>query len=207
MLATERICRSKYMQKINSTHTDSQLVQSFLQGDAQALETLINKYKDKIYTAIFMLVKDKYVAEDIFQDTFLKIIRNLRAGRYSEQGKFLPWAMRVAHNLCMDYFRKVRINLPVTLEDGREIGNLFPNICDTPVSKLEEAQVHRNIRALVDQLPQEQKDVVILRIYGELSFKEIAEMTSVSINTALGRMRYGLINLRKMIEEKQMVLR
>lgn len=187
--------------------TDASLIQAFLNGDESALETLIRRYKDKIYTAIFMLVRDKYVAEDLFQEAFLKMIRTMRDGRYSEQGKFLPWAIRVSHNLCMDHFRRVRIQYPITLPDGRDISELFGMHTETAAHDLEQRQTHEGVRHLIDSLPEEQKDVVVLRMYGDLSFKEIADLTGVSINTALGRMRYALINLRKMITEKQMVLR
>lgn len=187
--------------------SDSELIHSFLTGDEQALETLIYRYKDKIYTSIYMMVKDKYLAEDIFQDAFLKMIRTMREGRYSEQGKFLPWAVRIGYNLCMDHFRKVKQNVAVTLPDGVDISYLFSDSVETPSERIERRQVHQSIRDLIEELPEDQREVIILRMYGDLSFKEIADMTSVSINTALGRMRYALINLRKMIAEKQMVLR
>jgi len=187
--------------------SDSELIQAYMQGHAQSLETLIYRYKDKIYTSIFVLVKDQYLAEDIFQETFLKVIRTLNEGRYSEQGKFLPWAIRVAHNLCMDHFRKVRQDIPIVTEDGREIIQLMQFAAESAEAALERRQTHNSVRKLIELLPEEQKEVIVLRIYGELSFKEIADITSVSINTALGRMRYGLINLRRMITEKQMVLR
>lgn len=187
--------------------SDAELIHDFLQGKDAALETLIFRYKDKIYTSIYMLVKDKYIAEDIFQDAFLKMIKTMREGRYSEQGKFLPWAMRVAHNLCMDHFRKVRHNVPVTLPDGTDISHLFGGTTETASDKMEQRQVNASVRQLIEQLPEEQREVIVLRMYGDLSFKQIADLTSVSINTALGRMRYGLLNLRKMIAEKQMVLR
>jgi len=186
---------------------DSELIQAYLNGDAASLQTLVYRHKDKIYTAIYMLVKDQYLAEDIFQDTFLKIIRTLNEGRYKEQGKFLPWAVRVAHNLCMDHFRKVRQDIPVVMEDGREIIQLMQFASESAEAGLERRQVHQSVRQLIEALPEEQREVIVLRIYGNLSFKEIADITSVSINTALGRMRYGLINLRKLIETRQMVLR
>lgn len=186
---------------------DATLVSLYQDGNNAALETLVTRYKDRIYTAIYMLVKDQYLAEDIFQETFLKIIRTIKGGRYAEQGKFLPWALRVAHNLCMDHFRRVRTQLPITTEDGQEIFDLLPMAHTNGGERLEERQTHESVRELVSSLPEEQREVVTLRIYGELSFKEIAAMTNVSINTALGRMRYGLINLRKMIEQQQLVLR
>lgn len=185
--------------------SDAELIQAFLQENPQALEILIHRYKDKIYTAIYMLVKDKYIAEDIFQDAFLKMIKTIREGRYSEQGKFLPWAIRVSHNLCMDHFRKVRQNVPVTLPDGTDIANWFAS--DDVADAIETRQVHQSVRKMVEELPEEQREVIIMRMYGDLSFKQIADITGVSINTALGRMRYGLINLRRMATEKQMVLR
>jgi RNA polymerase sigma factor (sigma-70 family) len=186
--------------------SDAELIQAYLQGQEQALEILINRYKDKVYTSIYMLVKDKYIAEDIFQDAFLKMIRTIKEGRYAEQGKFLPWAARVAHNLCMDHFRRTRQQIPVTLPDGQDISALFTT-SDTPVDGIERRQVHTGVRELVEQLPEEQRVVVVLRIYADLSFKEISDLTGVSINTALGRMRYALINLRKTITDRQMVLR
>lgn len=187
--------------------SDSELVHAFILGDEKALETLVYRYKDKIYTSIYMLVKDKYMAEDIFQDAFLKMVRTMREGRYSEQGKFLPWAIRVAHNLCMDHFRKVKQNVQILLPDGKDISDLLGADTQGASDRIETRQVNQSIRQLIEELPAEQREVIVLRMYGDLSFKEIADMTNVSINTALGRMRYGLINLRKMIQDKQMVLR
>lgn len=186
--------------------SDSELIHSFIQGDDKALEALIYRYKDKIYTSIYMLVKDKYIAEDIFQDAFMKMIRTMRDGRYSEQGKFLPWAMRVAHNLCMDYFRKIRQQVCISLPDGKDISELI-GTAESASHRIETREVNQSIRRLIEELPEEQREVIVLRMYGDLSFKEIADITSVSINTALGRMRYGLINLRKMIQDRKMVLR
>lgn len=187
--------------------SDSELIQSFIKGDDRALETLVYRYKDKIYTSIYMLVKDRYIAEDLFQDAFLKMIRTMRDGRYAEQGKFLPWAIRVAHNLCMDHFRKTKTQVQVTLPDGQDISALLGDAEPSASHRLETRQVNDSIRKLIEKLPEEQREVIVLRMYGDLSFKEISNITSVSINTALGRMRYGLINLRKMIEDNHMVLR
>lgn len=187
--------------------SDAELISLYLSGDNAGIEQLISRYKDKIYTAIYVLVKDQYVAEDIFQEAFLKIIRTMKGGRYAEQGKFLPWALRVAHNLCMDHFRRMRQQIPVTTEDGREIIDLLPLAHANGGERLEERQTHQSVRDLIASLPDEQREVVTLRIYGELSFKEIADLTQVSINTALGRMRYGLINLRRKINEEKLVLR
>ncbi|MGN6477703.1 MAG: RNA polymerase sigma factor [Flavipsychrobacter sp.] len=187
--------------------SDSELIEAFIKGDEKALETIVYRYKDKIYTSIYMLVKDKYMAEDLFQDAFLKMIRTIRDGRYSEQGKFLPWAMRVAHNLCMDHFRKIRQQTPVTLPDGQDIGALLGMMEPGASQRMETRQVNESVRQLIEKLPEEQREVIVMRMYGDLSFKEISDITSVSINTALGRMRYALINLRRMIEDKQLVLR
>ncbi|MFI5196888.1 MAG: sigma-70 family RNA polymerase sigma factor [Chitinophagales bacterium] len=189
-----------------SHYSDAELIHEFLHGQEYALEVLINRYKDKIYTSVFMLVKDKYLAEDIFQDAFLKIIKTIKEGRYAEQGKFLPWAIRVAHNLCMDHFRRTRQQIPVTLPDGQDISCLFLS-GDMVADGIEKRQVHDSVRKLVEDLPDEQREVVVLRIYADLSFKQISDLTGVSINTALGRMRYALINLRKLIADKQLVLR
>jgi RNA polymerase sigma-70 factor (ECF subfamily) len=189
------------------TATDAALINDFIAGDNSAFESLLYRHKDKIYTAIFMLVKDKYLAEDIFQEAFLKMLRTMREGRYSEQGKFLPWALRVAHNLCMDHFRRVKPQISITLQDGRDLSEVLDLHTETVGDILERRQSHETVRALIEQLPDEQREVVALRIYGDLSFKEIASITGVSINTALGRMRYALINLRKMLEAAQITLR
>jgi RNA polymerase sigma-70 factor (ECF subfamily) len=185
---------------------DSDLISAYIKGNEYALEVLINRYKDKVYTSVYMLVKDKYLAEDIFQDAFLKMIKTIKEGRYAEQGKFLPWAIRVAHNLCMDHFRRSRQQIPVTLPDGTDISNLF-GAGDLVADGIEKREVHDSVRKLVEDLPEEQREVIVLRIYADLSFKEISDLTGVSINTALGRMRYALINLRRLISERQLVLR
>jgi RNA polymerase sigma factor (sigma-70 family) len=189
-----------------SQQSDAELIHAYCHGQELALEVLINRYKDKVYTSVYMLVKDKYLAEDIFQDAFLKMIKTIKDGRYAEQGKFLPWAIRVAHNLCMDHFRRSRQNIPVTMPDGQDISALF-GAGDLVADGIEKRQVHDSVRKLVEDLPEEQCEVIVLRIYADLSFKEISDLTGVSINTALGRMRYALINLRKMIVDKEMVLR
>lgn len=186
--------------------TDAELVLAYQQGHEQALSVLITRHKDKVYTTLYMLVKDKYLAEDLFQDTFLKIVRTIKEGRYNEQGKFLQWAVRVARNLCMDYFRRTKVQVPITLPDGQDVSALFWH-SDMVADVIEKRQVHDSVRKLVEGLPYEQREVIVLRMYSDLSFKEISDLTGVSINTALGRMRYALINLRKLIAEKQMVLR
>ncbi len=186
--------------------SDQELVQQYKAGSDSALEVLINRHKEKIYTAIYLFVRDEYLAEDIFQDTFIKVINTLRRNKYKEEGKFLPWALRIAQNLCIDHFRKTKRTPKVTTGDGFDIFNVL-QFSDT---NAEQAIIHQEtsdkVRKLIDQLPKEQKEVVILRHYANLSFKEIAELTNVSINTALGRMRYALINMRKIIEHKQISL-
>ena len=189
-----------------SKKTDHQLIHLFMDGELQALEVLILRHKDKLYTSILFLVKDKYLAEDIFQDVFIKIIDTIRGGRYTEEGKFLPWAMRIAHNLCVDHFRKVKRTPAIKTSDDRDIFEVLNFTEDGADVKMMKRQSYDRVRRMLDQLPDDQKEVIILRHYGELSFKEIASLTHCSINTALGRMRYGLINLRKMMAEKHIAL-
>ncbi|MFZ1826202.1 MAG: sigma-70 family RNA polymerase sigma factor [Chitinophagales bacterium] len=173
-----------------------------MSGNEAALEVLINRHKDKIYTSIHFMVKDSFLAEDIFQDTFVKVIDTLRSGRYREQDKFLPWVMRISYNLCIDHFRRGKRMPVVNTGEDFDIFDVLgledKNIEDSLVND----QTVDKVRALVSNLPEEQRQVLILRHYSDLSFKEIADMTGVSINTALGRMRYALINMRKMIVEK-----
>ena len=186
--------------------SDEQLISLFQKGNGSALEELVYRHKDKLYTSIFLLVKDAFLAEDIFQDTFIKIIDTIRAERYTEKGKFLPWAMRIAHNLCVDHFRKVKRTPIVRTSDDKDIFNVLSFSESSAEEKMITRQSHDRVRRMLDLLPEEQREVIILRHYAELSFKEIADLTKVSINTALGRMRYGLINLRKMMTEKQIAL-
>ncbi len=184
---------------------DADLIRAYSAGESSALSHLANRHKDRLYTAIYVVVRDRLLAEDLLQETFLKIIRTVQGGRYDEQGKFLPWALRVAHNLCMDHFRRLRTGGPATLPDGRVLEELLAAPAES--SGLEQRQTEKSVRAMIEALPPEQRTVVAMRIYGELSFKEIAEATGVSINTALGRMRYALINLRKMVASEGLVLR
>lgn len=188
------------------TKTDNDLIHLFIDGDMNALETLIVRHKDKLYTSILFMVKDKYLAEDIFQDVLIKIIDTLRGGRYTEEGKFLPWAMRIAHNLCVDHFRKVKRTPAIKTSDDRDIFEVLNFTEDGADVKMMKRQSHDRVRKMLDMLPEDQREVIILRHYAELSFKEIAALTNCSINTALGRMRYGLINLRKMMAEKNIAL-
>lgn len=186
--------------------SDQQIVHMYINGDADALTTLITRYKDKIFTSIYLLVKDRYLAEDIFQDVFIRVIDTLRSGRYTDEGKFLPWVMRIAHNLCVDHFRKVKRNPTIKTSDDRDIFEVI-NFSEAGVdSRMMNDQTSDKIRRMMDLLPEDQREVIILRHYADLSFKEIAQLTQCSINTALGRMRYGLLNLRKMMTEKQIAL-
>ncbi|MFT3845004.1 MAG: sigma-70 family RNA polymerase sigma factor [Lacibacter sp.] len=186
--------------------TDQQLVHLFKDGDTEAMETLVLRHKDKLFTSIILLVKDKYLAEDLFQDMFIKIIDTVRNNRYTEEGKFLPWAMRIAHNLCVDYFRKVKRTPTIKTSDNHDIFEVLNFSNDNAEEKMMKNQSYDRIRRMLDLLPEEQREVIVLRHYADLSFKEIASLTNCSINTALGRMRYGLINMRKMMMEKQIAL-
>jgi RNA polymerase sigma factor (sigma-70 family) len=186
--------------------TDHELIQKFQDGDLNALEILVLRHKDKMYTSILFLVKDKYLAEDIFQDVLIKIIDTIRGGRYTEEGKFLPWAMRIAHNLCVDHFRKVKRTPAIKTSDDRDIFEVINFTEDGADVKMMKRQSHDRVRQMLDLLPDDQREVIILRHYADLSFKEIASLTNCSINTALGRMRYGLINLRKMMMQKKIAL-
>jgi RNA polymerase sigma-70 factor (ECF subfamily) len=185
---------------------DQQLIANYLGGDERAFETLLNRHQQKIYTSIYLFVKDQSLAEDILQEVFIKVIDTLRKGKYNHEGKFLQWALRIAYNMCVDYFRR---NKRRPLVSGTDSFDIF-DVLQSPDLNIEQhiirSQTHDKIRQLVDMLPPEQREVVILRHYADMSFKEIAKFTQVSINTALGRMRYALINIRKMIDEKEVVL-
>ncbi|SKB85833.1 RNA polymerase sigma factor [Daejeonella lutea] len=187
--------------------SDQDLVHQYLQGQESSLEELIRRHKTKIYTSIYLLVKDSYLAEDIFQDTFIKVINTLKAGKYNEEGKFLPWVIRIAHNLVIDHFRKEKRTPVVTTVDGFDIFEVLKFYDESTEDKMIREQTHRDLRELIHLLPAEQKEVLIMRHYGELSFKEISDITGVSINTALGRMRYALNNLRKMMLSKELSLK
>jgi RNA polymerase sigma factor (sigma-70 family) len=192
--------------KSSNQLSDQQLIQLFQEGDSSALEVLINRHKDKIFTSIFLLVKDKFLAEDIFQDVFIRVIDTIRGGRYTEEGKFLPWAMRIAHNLCVDHFRKVKRTPTIRNSEDHDIFEVLNFSEDGADRKMMQRQSHDRVRQMLELLPADQREVIILRHYADMSFKEIAAMTDCSINTALGRMRYGLINLRKLMVEKQIAL-
>ncbi len=186
--------------------SDRDLISYYRDGDQGAFECLLNRHKGKIFTSIFMFVKDNDLANDIFQETFIKIIDTIRSGRYNDEGKFIQWALRIAYNLCVDYFRKNKRNPTISSSEDYDIFEIINFSEETEETRIIKLQTYEKLRKLVDALPQEQREVIMLRHYAEMSFKEIAEITNVSINTALGRMRYALINIRRMIEEKQISL-
>jgi len=188
------------------TLTDQQLIQLYNAGDPFAFEALIYRHKDRIFTSIYLLLKDKYLAEDIFQELFIKIIETFRAGKYKEENKFLQWALRIAHNLCIDHFRKIKSKPVIKTGDGKDIFDLL-NFDEANVEdKLIKLQSSDRVMKLVSLLPEEQREIIILRHFANLRFIEISKILHCSVNTALGRMRYALMNLRKMIEEKQIAL-
>lgn len=187
--------------------SDNELVDKFVSGDSSSLEILINRYRKQVYTYILLLVKNNCLAEDIFQDTFIKVIKSLDEGKYQDNGKFLAWVLRIAHNLVIDHYRKEKQLNAIAKEDfSLDILNSKRYAVHTAEDSIISEQIRKDIRELIDYLPYEQKEVLILRQYCELSFKEIAEHTNVSINTALGRMRYALINIRRMVKEKNLTL-
>ena len=185
-----------------SKMNDRDLILTYLDGDDRAFEVLLNRHKEKIYTSIFLFVKDHSKAEDIFQDVFIKIVKTLRKGKYNHEGKFVQWAMRIAYNMCVDNFRKTKRRPTFSPSDDFDIFDVLKVSDDNAETMMIKDQRHELVRELIETLPAEQKEVVILRHYADLSFKEISNLTGVSINTALGRMRYALINIRKIIEEK-----
>lgn len=189
------------------TENDNMLVQNFIRGDQSALEMLIQRHKNRVYTYIFLIVKNQALAEDIFQDTFIKVIRSLKTGKYTENGKFISWVLRISHNLIIDHFRKERLLNTMSNEDSDfDLFNSSKFSDENIEERLVFEQITADVRRLIDELPDDQRQVIIMRHYLGLSFKEIAERTDVSINTALGRMRYALINLRKIIEKNNLLL-
>ncbi len=186
--------------------SDAILVSDYIQGNEAALSILISRHQQRIYSFVYSKVYDKDITEDIFQDTFIKVIRTLKRGGYNEEGKFLPWVMRIAHNLVIDHFRK---NKRMPKFDNSGDFNIFSVLSDGDLNaekQIIKEQVETDVRRLIEELPDDQKDVLVMRIYKEMSFKEIALKTDVSINTALGRMRYALINLRKLIDKHNIIL-
>ena len=185
---------------------DQELVNLYINVNESVLEVLINRHQSKIFSYILNLVKDESLAQDIFQDAFFKVINTLRKGNYNEEGKFLPWVMRISHNLVIDHFRRSK-RMPIfDGGDDFDIFSVLPLKEGNVEDKIIIDQIHQDVRKLIEQLPKDQKEVLILRHYQDLSFKEIADLTDVSINTALGRMRYALINLRKVIQENDITI-
>ena len=176
---------------------DSRLVSLYRKGNEEAFEQLLNRHKSRIFTTIYLIVKDSYVAEDLMQETFIKAINTIKGGRYNEEGKFLPWVMRIAHNLAVDFFRREKRYPTVVLEDGSKVFNTLDFAEDSFESHQVKRDTYASLHKFIKELPEAQKEVLVMRHYMGLSFQEIAEYTDVSINTALGRMRYALINLRK----------
>ena len=183
----------------NSKISDQSLVKQYIQGNESCLEMLIQRHKDRLFTTIILIVKDSYIAEDIFQETFIKIIKNLKAGKYNEEGKFLPWAARIARNMAIDYFRKTKRMPTISDSSGSDVFRTIRIKTENREEQIIRSEKENLVRATIDKLPPEQRQVLILRHYGDLSFKEIAKMTNVSINTALGRMRYAITNMRKVM--------
>ncbi len=186
--------------------TDAVLVKNYMNGDESALSVLIQRHKQRIYSFIYSKVFDRDITEDIFQDAFIKVIKNLKLGKYNEEGKFLPWVMRISHNLVIDHFRR---NNRMPKFDNSGDFNIFSVLGDPSLNaekRLIKDQVECDLRRLIQELPEDQKEVLVMRMYKDMSFKEISERTGVSINTALGRMRYALINLRKVIDKNNIVL-
>ena len=190
----------------NELLTDATLVSNYIKGDESSLALLINRHKQRVYSFIYSKIYDRDLAEDIFQDTFIKVIRTLKLGNYNEEGKFLPWVLRISHNLVIDHFRK---NSRMPKFNNTDDFNIFSVLGDKSLNaekSLIKDQVERDVRRIIEELPEDQKQVIKMRMYSDMSFKEISEKTGVSINTALGRMRYALINMRKLIDKHNIVL-
>lgn len=185
---------------------DQELIRNYINGHEEALSVLVTRHQQKIYSYIRMLVKDSALAEDIFQDVFVKVINTLKSGNYNEEGKFLPWVMRIAHNLSIDHFRKAKRFQVVNQREDIDIFRTIKIDDDNIEDEIIKTQILQDVKKLIKELPAEQQEVLILRHYADMSFQEIADFTNVSINTALGRMRYALINLRKIIKEKEIIL-
>lgn len=185
---------------------DSALVKDYINGNELAIELLIKRHQQRLYSFIYSKIHDRDTTEDIFQDTFIKVIRTLKRGNYNEEGKFLPWVMRIAHNLIIDHFRKSNRMPTFNNSDEFDIFSVLSDGALNAEGKIIKEQILNDVKELVEELPDEQKEVLIMRIYNDMSFNEISENTGVSINTALGRMRYALINLRKIIEKNKIIL-
>lgn len=185
--------------------TDQALVRKYIAGEEAGLAILLDRYQSKVFTSIYLLINDRELAEDIFQDTFIKVIENLRKGRYNDEGKFLYWVSRIARNLVIDHFRRERKNSFIAHQEGYDIFDTLAVGDENAEERMIREQSHARLRRMIQRLPDDQKEVLIMRHYGEMSFREISDITEVSINTALGRMRYALNNLKKMMEEASAV--
>ena len=183
---------------------ENELIQLYLNGDSHPFSFLVKRNTTKIFTPIYILVKDSYLAEDILQEVFIRIIKSLKNGAYVENGKFSQWAIRIAHNLCMDHFRKVKRTPTITTNDNFDIFDVYNFSEPAADVKLMQVENYDSIKKAIDKLPQDQREILILRHYADLSFREIAVLSGISINTALGRMRYALINIRKMLPESKL---
>lgn len=190
----------------SKTILDSVLVNNYINGHEKSLEVLIIRHKQRIFSFILSKVSDREVAEDIFQDTFIKVINTLKRGAYNEEGKFLPWVMRISHNLIIDHFRRNKRLPKFNNTDDFDIFDVLSDEMLSIENQIIKGQILEDVRNLIEELPDDQKEVLLMRMYRDMSFKEIAENTDVSINTALGRMRYALINLRKLIEKHNIIL-
>ncbi|WP_299161849.1 sigma-70 family RNA polymerase sigma factor [uncultured Tenacibaculum sp.] len=186
--------------------SDSVLVKDYINGKELAIELLIKRHQQRLYSFIYSKIQDRDTTEDIFQDTFIKVIRTLKKGSYNEEGKFLPWVMRISHNLIIDYFRKSNRMPTFNNTDDFDIFSVLSDGALNAENKIIKDQILSDVKELVEELPEEQKEVLKMRIYNDMSFNEISENTGVSINTALGRMRYALINLRKIVEKNKIIL-
>jgi RNA polymerase sigma factor (sigma-70 family) len=192
---------------MNKMTSDYELIQRFIKGEQSCFEQLIHRHKNKVYAYISLYIRDQALAEDLFQDTFMKVIQSVKAGKYYDNGKFLSWVMRIAHNLIIDHFRRVKQMNTVSNDDYESDIFNSKKLADATVEDdMIKRQIQKDVRKMISLLPEDQREVVVLRHYAGLSFKEIAEITNVSINTALGRMRYALINMRKLMEEKKISL-
>jgi len=184
--------------------SDCELISQYKSGNEKAFEELVTRHKNKIYTTILLIVKDQYVAEDLLQDTFIKAVKTIKSGRYNEEGKFLPWISRIAHNMAIDYFRKQKRYPTIVMEDGSNVFNTLEFSEDSFESVQIKKETHARLREMIQRLPDAQREVLMMRHYMKMSFQEIADVTDVSINTALGRMRYALINLRKQFRSAEL---
>ena len=190
----------------NVQTSDALLVKNYIAGDESSLSILINRHQSKIYGFIYSKLSDRDIADDIFQDTFIKVIKTLKSNSYNEEGKFLPWVMRISHNLIIDHYRKNK-KMPMFREtEDFSIFSIMSDNVPNIESQLITSQVESDLRKLIEELPEDQKEVLVMRMYQDLSFKEISELTGVSINTALGSMRYAIMNLRKVIDKHQIIL-